>query len=145
MKSELKSHTTHSPEETENLGAQLAEKVKAGESVALIGELGAGKSTFARGFIHALGYDGPVRSPSFTLSNQYPSSPPVTHFDFYRLSDESEIVVLGIEDEVEDRIVLVEWADRFDEKIFQPNWRIRFSTVDDDDNTRNILVEKLSI
>ncbi len=112
--------------ETEAVGAALARKVKVGESVALIGQLGAGKTTFSRGFVRELGYEGSVRSPTYTLANRYPSRPPVTHLDLFRLIDPSELIALDLELEQEARILLVEWGDRFEEEWGPASWTVAF-------------------
>ncbi len=76
---------TFSSDETEKIGEDFARQVRIGETVSLVGDLGAGKTTFVRGFMRGLGYEGSVRSPSYTISNRYPSTPPVTHLDLFRM------------------------------------------------------------
>src|SRR5512134_1546372 len=76
---------------TEAAGAAVASALVPGMVVTLAGELGAGKTTFARGLVHALGWKGPVKSPTFTLVEHYPlSNLYLYHFDFYRFDDASE-------------------------------------------------------
>lgn len=77
-------HTT-SPEETEAVGAALAADLTPGEVVLVSGELGSGKTTFVRGACRALGVEGPVRSPTFTIGQVLGSDPEVAHLDLYRL------------------------------------------------------------
>lgn len=77
-------HTT-SPEETEAAGAALAADLTPGEVVLVSGELGSGKTTFVRGACRALGVEGPVRSPTFTIGQVLGSDPEVAHLDLYRL------------------------------------------------------------
>ena len=105
----------HLPDEqaTTALGAALAGKVMRGEAICLWGPLGSGKSTLARGLIRALTRpDEDVPSPTFTLVQQYDHlSPPLWHFDLYRLTDPAEVVELGWEEAVQD-CALVEWPDR---------------------------------
>ena len=64
-------YITHSPEETEALGAEYAKSLKAGDVVAFSGDLGAGKTAFTRGVLHGLGYEGRVTSPTFAIANEY--------------------------------------------------------------------------
>jgi tRNA threonylcarbamoyladenosine biosynthesis protein TsaE len=74
--------------------------------VLLIGELGAGKTTFVRGVLEALGHVGPVRSPTFNLLQTFDTNPPVLHADLYRLGS---VAGVGIEDYLETHVLLVEW------------------------------------
>ncbi|MGN1031357.1 MAG: tRNA (adenosine(37)-N6)-threonylcarbamoyltransferase complex ATPase subunit type 1 TsaE [Butyricicoccaceae bacterium] len=102
---------SESPEQTEEIGAKLAEQVGAGTVIALAGDLGAGKTAFARGFIRALGYEGRVTSPTFTIVNEYPECG-VCHFDMYRILDEDALYDIGWDDYLDgERILLVEWSE----------------------------------
>ena len=100
-----------SPEGTERLGAALAPSLRAGDVLALSGELGAGKTRFVAGLVHAFRPGARVRSPSFRLINEYPGSPPLVHLDLYRLA-EREVDGLGLEEYAERAILAVEWGER---------------------------------
>ena len=76
---------TGSPEETEALAARLARRLRAGDVVAVSGELGAGKTTFVRGAARALGVSEPISSPTFTIGHRYDAPVPVAHLDLYRV------------------------------------------------------------
>jgi tRNA threonylcarbamoyladenosine biosynthesis protein TsaE len=76
---------THGPEETEAAGAELARRLAPGDVVLVSGELGSGKTTFVRGACRALGVDGPVTSPTFTIGQVLAGSPEVAHLDLFRL------------------------------------------------------------
>src|SRR3954452_5051756 len=76
---------THSPDETEAAGAELAARLGPGAVVLVSGELGTGKTTFVRGACRALGVEGPVTSPTFTVGHLLGGSPEVAHLDLYRL------------------------------------------------------------
>jgi tRNA threonylcarbamoyladenosine biosynthesis protein TsaE len=80
----LKLETTK-PAETEAAGAELAAGLAPGDVVLVTGELGSGKTTFVRGAVRALGVDGPVTSPTFTIGHVLPGRPEVAHVDLYRL------------------------------------------------------------
>src|SRR5882762_7586612 len=99
------------PDETATaaLGARIAAIARPGDVIALAGDLGAGKTTFARAFIRARGGSGEVPSPTFTLVQIYElPDGPVWHFDLYRLRHPDEAWELGIEDAFRDGISLIE-------------------------------------
>jgi tRNA threonylcarbamoyl adenosine modification protein YjeE len=102
------------PAATERLGADIAMALKPGDCILLCGELGAGKTTLARGLIRQLAGDPQleVPSPTFTLCNVYDTGLPVSHFDLYRLADASEAGELAIGEAGETGAVLVEWPER---------------------------------
>ena len=100
---------------TRAAGAALAQLVEAGDAIALVGDLGAGKTTFVAGLVEALGA-GPASSPTFSLVNEYPGGRLVVwHVDLYRLERADELPELGLDDMIGDHrgICLIEWADKF--------------------------------
>lgn len=109
-------YRTGSEEETIALGEELAKRLPRRAVVLLIGKLGAGKTTLAKGIVKGLGAAQPeeVSSPSFTLIHEYGEGPKVYHVDLYRLEEARELATLGLE-EILDReaVVLVEWGERF--------------------------------
>jgi len=104
---------------TIQLGEDLALALKAGDCLALYGDLGAGKSTLARAFLRAMADDDmlDVPSPTFTLVQSYELRIPVAHFDLYRLGDASELDELGFDEALEVGICLVEWPERAGDRL----------------------------
>jgi tRNA threonylcarbamoyladenosine biosynthesis protein TsaE len=117
--------TTRSVEETRELGARFAKASQPGCLYVLEGDLGAGKTEFVRGFVGALDPDAAVRSPSFSLCNIYKTgSFPVCHFDFYRLSDATELGEIGFDEYAAgDGVCLVEWGTMFP-AVLPPHARV---------------------
>jgi len=110
------SYVSRSAAETLALGKKLARTFKGNEVVFLIGELGAGKTVFAKGIASGLGLKDihQVCSPTFTLMNVYLARVPIYHFDLYRLAKATEITDLGFEDYIGEGVVVVEWAEKID-------------------------------
>jgi tRNA threonylcarbamoyladenosine biosynthesis protein TsaE len=108
-------HLSVSEKETFLFAKKLAESFEGNEIVLLTGELGAGKTVFARGIAAGLGLEdiNQVCSPSFTLVNIYPARRPVFHIDLYRLENKFEIADLGWEDYFDRGVIVVEWAEKF--------------------------------
>ena len=95
------------------LGKRIAKLLEAGDVVALEGDLGTGKTTLARAIIAALGHEGEVPSPSFTIIEMYEHlSPPLVHADFYRLEHPSEADEIGLDDYREGAALIAEWPMR---------------------------------
>jgi tRNA threonylcarbamoyl adenosine modification protein YjeE len=99
---------------TRAFGEELALTVRPGDCLALYGDLGAGKSALSRALIRAMANDDEleVPSPTFTLVQSYELRIPVSHFDLYRLGDESELNELGLDEALEKGVALIEWPDR---------------------------------
>jgi tRNA threonylcarbamoyladenosine biosynthesis protein TsaE len=103
------------PAATEAFGAALAPHLRPGDVVALFGDLGAGKTTLARGLLRGLGHEGDVASPTFPIVLAY--APPDTrlplwHVDLYRIEDPGEIDELGLDDALADGALVIEWPER---------------------------------
>jgi tRNA threonylcarbamoyladenosine biosynthesis protein TsaE len=102
--------------DTSAIGAALARVLRPGDTIALHGDLGAGKSTLARAILHALGWAGEVPSPTFTLVQAYDDLPvPVWHVDLYRLDHPAEADALGLFET--DAALIIEWPQRLGDRL----------------------------
>ena len=104
---------TQSQDETEAVGSRFAGALKPGDMVAMYGNLGAGKTAFTRGVLHALGYEGAINSPTFAIVNEYRGKKlDVAHFDLYRIGSEDELYGTGFYDYLDGRmVVFMEWTE----------------------------------
>ena len=102
---------TWSPEETERVAAELAVGLAAGDVVTVSGELGSGKTTFVRGAARALGVEGPVTSPTFTIGHRYRGRVDVSHLDLYRFVGVSAAEWGDLEPYFDDAVAFVEWPE----------------------------------
>jgi tRNA threonylcarbamoyladenosine biosynthesis protein TsaE len=100
-----------SPEETETIAAALASALELGDVVTVAGELGSGKTTFIRGAARALGVEGPVTSPTYTVGHLYPGRVPVSHLDLYRFEGMSNAEWGDLESYFDDAVAFVEWPE----------------------------------
>jgi tRNA threonylcarbamoyladenosine biosynthesis protein TsaE len=117
--------TSGSAAETEAAGARLAENLQVGDVVALVGELGAGKTQFVKGIARGLGVADTVTSPTFTLIHEYRGGRlSLYHFDFYRLDQAGALTTIGFDEYLSgDGVCVIEWADKFASVIpAQAHW-----------------------
>ena len=113
---------SQSPEETEQIGANLVRKISVPAVILLRGELGTGKTTLTRGLAKGMGLKDPslVHSPSFTLVNIYQGDYPIYHVDLYRLQNERDLYSIGIDDFLgKEGITVIEWSERLPYKTEQ--------------------------
>ena len=104
-----------SPEETEALGRALAGRVRTGDVIALFGDLGAGKTTFTRGLLGGLGFEGEVASPTFPIIQSYDDDDvrvPLWHVDLYRIEAPTELEELALDEARDDYVLVIEWPER---------------------------------
>ena len=132
---------TRSEEETIGLGELIARQLPLKAAVLLIGNLGAGKTTLAKGLAAGRGAASPdeVSSPTFTLIHEYGAD--VYHIDLYRLDEARQVANLGL-DEIFDRnaLVLIEWGERFPQLLPEDRFEIRLTPTDE--NTREIEITR---
>lgn len=136
---------THSPEETRAIGVKIGCQLNPGDVVALIGDLGVGKTCLTQGVARGAGVyqDQTVNSPSYILINEYEGKIPVYHIDLYRLQQLEDIVALGLEEYLNgDGICVIEWADRMGELL--PESYIQVRITGEDEFTRTIEVAAVS-
>jgi tRNA threonylcarbamoyladenosine biosynthesis protein TsaE len=108
-----------SPRATEAFGASLAPLLRVGDVIALYGDLGAGKTTFARGLLRGLGFEGDVASPTFPIVQPYEElSPPVWHVDLYRIEQAAELEQLALDEALEGAALLIEWPERLGDTLW---------------------------
>ena len=131
---------THSPEETEKIGAALGRVVPAGTVIAYCGDLGAGKTAFTRGLARGLGCTEQVTSPTYTIVNEYLSGrAPLFHFDMYRLRSADDLWDIGWEDYLDrNGVCAVEWSENVREAL-EDAMTVRIDKLGDD--TRRITLE----
>lgn len=136
--------------ETKKIAADLAATLKGGDIVTLQGELGAGKTTFAKGVAEALGIEEEITSPTFTLMNIYNlktlkhrNTEKLVHIDTYRLKDEQELIQIGVEDYLGDKntICLIEWPEKI-KSLLQRKNVIKVKLQYDEGNIRKIEIQK---
>jgi|YelNatPaOPRAMG01_1025707.scaffolds.fasta_scaffold12810_4 tRNA threonylcarbamoyladenosine biosynthesis protein TsaE len=135
---------THSPEETIELGARLAQRLPHPCLVVLEGDLGSGKTTLVKGIVSGMGVarQEEVTSPSFTLVHEYGTDRKVYHADLYRIEGAREVATLGLEDLLEqEATVIVEWGEKLIELDFGVQVRIRMELLEGED--RRVTIEGL--
>lgn len=137
-------YRTASEDETLALGERLARQLPSRQVVLLIGQLGAGKTTLAKGVVKGLGAASPeeVSSPTFTLIHEYGREGRVFHVDLYRLEEARELATLGLEDLFErEAVILIEWGERFPQILPAERTEVRITVAEDD--TREIDIQKV--
>lgn len=147
MKTEIISYDTHT---TEECGRALAQALEQGgitrAFIAMEGEMGVGKTAFVRGFASHFGISS-VKSPTYTVMNEYSGRVIIRHFDLYRIKDEDDLYTVGYDDAVEDEgYCIAEWSENVPEALPDPRITVRISRLSfgdsaDDDRANSRIVE----
>lgn len=134
-------YTTHSPEETIALAQRIGAKLKAGDMIAYLGDLGAGKTTFTRGLAAGMGLPDLVTSPTFAIVHTYGTEEKMLcHFDMYRIESEEELETTGFYDyPMEECVFAVEWSENIVSVLPKNTIRITLERLGDED--RKITIE----
>ena len=135
---------SRSYEDTVRFAAEFSKTLKPNQIILLEGDLGAGKTSFVNGLLSGLGFSSGGCSPTFTLVNEYPTNPPVNHFDLYRIGSEDELYDMGFMEYLESgRINIIEWP-QVAENILKdyPRTRLTIQHTDREDE-RIITIEEL--
>ena len=133
---------THDPMQTKALGQQLGKMFTKGDTVALFGEMGAGKSELCRAIAKSLGVSGPVPSPTFTIMQMYSDGRiPLYHFDWYRLSGADELYEMGLDEYLGgDGLALVEWPTMAIEALPERHLQIHIEKTEDENERIFVLM-----
>ena len=133
---------SHSPEQTEWIGEQLARQLRPGDVIAYYGGLGAGKTAFTRGLARGLGVTEPVTSPTYTIVNEYLSGRmPLFHFDMYRLGSSDELFDIGWDDYLaRGGVCAVEWSERVSDALPEDTIFVDIARTDEHEDWRTITV-----
>src|SRR5580704_9180868 len=119
---------SNSPEETRSIGAEFVRNYSAGTVLSLIGDLGAGKTEFVKGLALALGIEGDVTSPTFTILHEYRGGRlPLFHMDFYRLREKGELDEIGFDEYLRaGGVCAIEWGDKFSSRLPPDSTKVFF-------------------
>lgn len=132
---------SHSTQETEAIGEELAQKLRGGDVLAFTGSLGMGKTAFTRGLARGLGCRGRVTSPTFTIVNEYEGRTPLFHFDMYRLGSSDELFDIGWDDYLaRGGVCAVEWSERVSDSLPEDTIFVDIARTDEHEDWRTITV-----
>lgn len=132
---------SHSTQETEQFGEEVAKSLRGGDVLAFTGSLGMGKTAFTRGLARGLGCRGRVTSPTFTIVNEYDGKTPLFHFDMYRLGSSDELFDIGWDDYLaRGGVCAVECSERVSDALPDDTIYVDIARGEEDENTRTITV-----
>lgn len=132
---------SHSTQETEQFGEEIAKSLRGGDVLAFTGSLGMGKTAFTRGLARGLGCRGRVTSPTFTIVNEYDGKTPLFHFDMYRLGSSDELFDIGWDDYLaRGGVCAVEWSENVADAIPPDAVRVAIERAPGGDDCRRITI-----
>lgn len=135
--------TTLDADETRQVGEELGKRLVPGEVVALIGDLGAGKTVLTQGILKGVGIQEPVSSPSFIMAREYQTPTPTVHIDLYRLNNSKDFLALGFDEYLDGQwITVIEWAEKVADILPKKHHQIHLSWGDDPNCQRQITYKK---
>lgn len=133
----MSTYISDSVKKTEKYGEMLAKELKAGDVVAMFGGMGMGKTQLVRGLARGLGLDAAVSSPTFAIVHDYGGTPPLIHFDMYRVAGWDDLYSTGFYDYIEmGGILAIEWSENVESALPKNTIRLYFTRLDE--NTRQI-------
>lgn len=139
----LEIYRTNSTEETEALGAEFSKSLRAGDFVAMFGDLGAGKTAFIRGAASRLVPGARVQSPTYTIVNEYLGKIPVYHFDMYRIEDEDSLYATGYYDYIGGNgICFAEWSEKILPWLPEEYISVTIEKQETDAEARRIVIDR---
>ncbi len=140
--------TTASPDETEAAGVRVAEILRGlidpsadYPVVALYGDLGAGKTVFVRGMASLLSPGAHVKSPTYTIVNEYDGGVPLYHFDMYRIESEDDLYSIGFDDYLERGVAVIEWSENIPYALPREYFRVTIDKISDTE--RHVRAERV--
>lgn len=129
----IKKYTTHSPDETVNLGRLIGSKLRGGDIIAYRGGLGAGKTTITHGIAQGMGLKDDVSSPTFALVNEYRGRINLYHFDMYRINGGLDLETTGFYDYMDsDSVLAIEWSENIASELPESVITVTITRIDDD-------------
>ena len=134
-----------SEQDTINFAENFANQLHKKDIIVLSGDLGSGKTKFVQGILKHFGLENEISSPTFTIVNEYDADIcPIYHFDVYRLTDIDEFYAMGGEEYFENGICLIEWGEIIEDALPSNYIKITFSKNDDNDDYRELNIERIS-
>lgn len=140
----MKELISNSPEDTIKIGKSMAEHLKKGDVIVLVGDLGSGKTKLTEGILTFFGLEKEISSPTFTIVNEYNTDKlNIYHFDVYRIEEIEEFTAIGGEEYFEKGACIIEWGEKIEELLPNEYIKVSFSRNFEDENTRKLKFEKI--